>query len=175
MLAVAPALALHPPGAFLQRTSVATHSMGIVLDCVADSVATVLTGYLAGVAAGPAVASIAATSTGVKNGSRSWSELRTALGLSFLFSALALWLAATALTLGSTAVSLAAPLVKLPLLVVMVGLIAGTVPMAALLSGTFFSPAIPFKDERDLSEYQNMQDSYRSDSWQPPKLWRGED
>ena len=47
----------------------------------------------------------------------------------------------------------------------------GLVPMAALVAGTFLSPAIPFRDEADLAEYQEMQDSYRSDEWQPPRKW----
>jgi hypothetical protein len=60
---------------------------------------------------------------------------------------------------------------RLPLLVFLVGIVAALVPMVALLSGTFLSPAIPFRDQEEADEYQEMQDSYRSDAWKPPKLW----
>ena len=51
--------------------------------------------------------------------------------------------------------------------------VGGLAPMTALLTGTFLAPAVPFRDKDAFSEYQEMQDSYRSDAWQPPRLWRG--
>ena len=145
------------------------------LGCFANSAGTVVTGYLAGAATGPAISALAATGTAVKNGSRSWDELKTTIGLSFAFSALAFLLATTAASLGATAVSLAPPLIQIPLAAVMLIIIVALVPVTALVTGTMASPAVPFRDKDQLAEYQDMQKSYNSDAWMPPKLWRGTD
>ena len=157
--------------AVLAQSRVPSVQMYALVDVAANSAGAVLTGYLAGAAAGPAISSFAALATGVRNGSRSWSELRTAITLATVFSILAVSLARTSLTLGATALSLAPALVQGPLLILMVGIVGGLVPITALLTGTMASPAIPFRDQADLIEYSAMQDSYRSDSWQPPRLW----
>eukprot|EP00966_Prymnesium_polylepis_P114800 2653247-Prymnesium_polylepis.1 len=72
----------------------------------------------------------------------------------------------------STAVSLAPSFIQVPLLGAMLAIVVALVPMTALVTGTMASPAVPFTDKQDLAEYQEMQDSYRSDEWQAPKLWR---
>lgn len=146
--------------------------MNDAIDVVANSAGTVLSGYLAGASAGPALSAMAATSIGLKNGSRSWKELGTTVGFAVGFSILAAVLAATSLNLGVTALSRAgSPLVQVPLLILMVGIVAALVPMTALLTGTFFSPAVPFMDQDEVEEYKEMQDTYRSDQWKPPQLW----
>lgn len=142
-------------------------------EVLGSSAGTVMTGYLAGAAAGPAIASFAATARGIKGGSRSWTELRTSVGLAFAFSMLTAAFASAAFNLGSTAVSLAPPLVQVPLLLFMLAIVGGLVPVTALVTGTMASPAVPFRDKNELDEYQEMQASYRSDAWQPPRLWRG--
>ena len=141
-------------------------------EVAANAAGTVVCGYLAGAAAGPAISGSAAAIAGVKSGSRA-GMLKTSVGIAVISLAQTAALATTALTLGATALRLAPPLIQLPLLISMVALIAPLLPMTALLTGTFFSPAIPFQDEREEEEYQEMQDSYRSDQWQPPKLWPG--
>ena len=55
----------------------------------------------------------------------------------------------------------------------MLVVIVAFVPVTSLLTGTFFSPAVPFKDTAEVEEYQEMQKSYNSDSWLPPRLWTG--
>ena len=139
-------------------------------EVVANSGGAVLAGYLAGAAAGPAVSALAAAATGVQKGC-SWGELRSTVALAAVFCALTAALAAQAVTLGATATSLAPPLLQLPLVVLMVAIVAGLVPVTALITGTFFSPAAPFRDQAEREEYKEMQDSYRSDQWQAPKLW----
>ena len=145
------------------------------IGCFANTAGTVVTGYLAGAATGPAISALAATGAAVKNGSRSWDELKTTIGLSCAFSALAAGLAATAASLGAKAVSLAPPLIQIPLAAVMLTIIVALVPVTALVTGTMASPAIPFRDKDSLEEYQDMQKSYNSDAWMPPKLWRGKE
>lgn len=130
-----------------------------------------LTGYLAGAAAGPAVSALAATAAGVRNDSRSWGELQKTVAFAGFFLSLTAALTCIAVTLGSNAVSMSPPLIQLPLLALMVALVGGLVPITALVTGTFFSPAVPFRDAEDLAEYAEMQDSYRSDQWQAPKMW----
>lgn len=132
-----------------------------------------MTGYLAGAAAGPALSSAAATAKGVKNGSEIKLLLMPA-GFATMFMVLSVALTVGSVTLGSTAVSLAPALVKLPLAVFMLLVIVAFVPVTSLLTGTFFSPAVPFKDVSEVEEYQEMQKSYNSDSWLPPRLWTGD-
>jgi hypothetical protein len=142
------------------------------VDVAANSGGAIVTGYLAGAAAGPALSSMAATAKGIKNGSAA-SLLLMPVGLASLFLVLAVALTAGSVTLGTTAVSMAPGLVKLPLAVFMLVVIVAFVPVTSLLTGTFFSPAVPFKDTAEVEEYQEMQKSYNSDSWLPPRLWTG--
>jgi hypothetical protein len=145
-----------------------------IADVASNVAGTCMAGYLTSAAAGPAVAAIAATVKGLEYGSRSWSELRTPIGFALFFSLLAGYLATNTVTMGATALSLAPTLIQLPLLAFMLAVVAAFGPMIALLSGTFLAPSVPFRDIQDAQEYQQMQDSYRSDSWQPPKLWTGQ-
>ena len=142
------------------------------MDVAANGAGAVLVAYAAGAAAGPAVSAFASLATGVRLG-RKFRMLTTSIAFAGSFTLLAGFLAANAITLGWTALSLAPPLLAPPLLITMVAIVAGLVPMTALITGTFFSPAIPFQDQEDADEYQAMQASYQSDAWQPPKLWPG--
>ena len=156
----------------LMRVPRAAVQMNVVVDCVSNSAGAVFTGYIAGAAAGPAIASISAVATGIKKGSRSWSEFQTSIIFSVVFLALTAALSGIAFNFASAALSLVPPLVAVPLLLSMLAILVATVPVTALLTGTFASPAVPFADKEALQEYSEMQDSYRSDQWQPPKLWR---
>ena len=142
------------------------------VDVLANSGGAIVTGYLAGAAAGPAASSLAATAKGVKNGS-DLSLLLMPAGFASLFLILAVALTAGSVTLGTTAVNMAPGLVKVPLTVFMLVIILAFVPVTSLLTGTFFSPAVPFRDRSEIEEYQEMQKSYNSDSWLPPRLWTG--
>jgi len=166
---LAPTLARAAPVAAMSIAA----GVSVAADVAANSLGTVLLGYLAGAAAGPAFSAIAATTIGVKSKSRSWSELAVTTGFAVTFSLLTVALASVSVTFGSTAVSLldGLPLLQLPLILGMVLLITALVPVTALVTGTFLSPAIPFLDKEDRDEYVEMQDSYRSDQWRPPKLW----
>ena len=115
---------------------------------------------------------ILSVARGLKSGSRSWAELRTTVGLALAFSTLAAVCASLSFHLGENALSLAPPLVQLPLLLFMLIVIGGLVPVTAVVAGTMASPAVPFRDKDELAEYQEMQASYQSDKWQPPRLWR---
>ena len=141
-----------------------------IVEVVANSGGAVLTGYLAGAAAGPAISALAASAAGVQNGC-SWGELQNSVGFAAFFSTVAAALIAQAIAFGATAAGLVPPLMQLPLLALMVAIVAGLVPVTALITGTFFSPAAPFRDKEEREEYNEMQDSYRSDQWQAPKLW----
>ena len=162
LLSSAQALILHSRASNTQMSFIA---------CATSCAGTIVTGYLAGAAAGPAVAAVAATSAGMKSGSKS-GELVTTVGFSVVFSTLAAALATTSCSLGLTALGEAAPVLRLPLMALMIVIIGGLVPVTALVTGTFLSPAVPFAAKEDLAEYQEMQASYNSATWQPPKLWR---
>ena len=147
-----------------------------MVEAFASGTGAIFTGVLTGAAVGPAVSAAAATQKGLRLGAER-SLLGIPLAFLALFSALTLGLAAVTLQLGSKAVLLASDnlMVRLPILLFMLVAVAALVPTIAILSGTFFSPAVPFRDVHDASEYVDMQDSYRSDAWQPPKLWPGRD
>jgi hypothetical protein len=143
-----------------------------IADVVANGAGSVLTGVLTGAAAGPAVSAAAAAAKGWEARADT-SQLSVPVAFACFWSVATLCLAALTFQLGSTAIGSApsALIFRLPLLVFLVGIVAALVPMVALLSGTFLSPAIPFRDQEEADEYQEMQDSYRSDAWKPPKLW----
>jgi len=164
-------LALHSLTGGVRPPAAPQPAMNVV-DIAANGAGAVVAGYLAGAAAGPAISASAATATGLRNGARP-PMLRTSVAVAAISIALLGFLASAAVTLGSTTLSLAPSFARLPLLALMLAIVAALAPMTALITGTFFSPAIPFQDEDDASEYLDMQDSYRSDQWQPPRLWRG--
>lgn len=145
-----------------------------IVDVAAGAAGTIAAGYLTGAAAGPALSSAAALKKGLDLGSREWSELRFPIGVSAAAWTLTIILASTTFSLGSSTLSLVdSLLMRVPLFIAIVAFITAFVPMVALLSGTFLSPAIPFKSKEDAEEYTEMQDSYRSDQWQAPRMWSG--
>ena len=143
-----------------------------IADVVANGAGSVLTGVLTGAAAGPAVSAAAAAAKGLEARADT-RQLSVPVAFACFWSVTTLCFAALTFQLASTAIGSApsALMFRLPLLVFLVGIVAALVPMVALLSGTFLSPAIPFRDQEEADEYQEMQDSYRSNAWKPPKLW----